>query len=363
MPNPYGALQFDATASVVVSHHTDFNFGSSDCAIDITFKLDDLTAHTIITKWAADIGWKLYYDNGLKLALNATVFSFSDVLTIDTWYRFHVSIKGSTAYIFLNEERKGTIAVTASISNSQDITIGQFIGAATEVRLSTRFREVDVTYRYLPKQFDDDQWTVLLLHFNEGAFTATVYDMSTKRHNGVMTNANFIEGPYIVEPVAVTREQVWLAIDSSALVSDYLSARLPNNLPTKIFDGKYRFRPGDYIAPTYTLQNTPALVLVPTSLPSIDPVTSAYHKMIVPINIKGYLYARNVNEISYFWFITLKAIWMQYQVHTTAGRFNWIAIQDARSQGPSFEIQETNDGLFSSFDETIQFTVNHDFLS
>ncbi len=226
-------------------------------------------------------------------------------------------------------------------------------GKVSEIRLSNKVRDEEAFTQDV-MQFADDAWTEALYHFNEGA-GATAYDMSSKRNHATVTGTpSYVAGPYRLCPPVIVHEQAWLAIDRYTALTTFLTARNGK---------KYRFRPGDATPGAWTATNTPELMILPSKLPDLEEETSAFHSVKVPIQIQGTMHFKSANEILTFWWLTIEALWSSYQTNSTAGRMNYIRIQHMESQGPSFDVQESEDKtLFSVFKDIIVFNVRHDLL-
>jgi len=374
--NIHGALTFNGSdESVSIPHSSFYNFGDSDFAIDIAIKTS-ASDGTILQKIDTGVGIKLFLESDvLKFTLNGDTYSFTTTVNDDAWYKLHFSANRSKelVYCFVNGALDGALNTSdGTVNNSVALTLAYdgssdfFAGTLSDFRLSDRTRETKA-FRPDSRQHDDDKDTMALFHFNSGA-GSTVYDMSVTRNHGTITSgtpqAMWAIGPYLAEPIQIVREYVWLAIDASQYLTDFLSHRLPkaSSDTTRLFDGKYRFREGDVIPSVMTPGNTPAVFVTPGTLPGVEIQTVAYHNMPVPVHIEGILHHRAVYDITFFWWVTLKAIWQQYDQGSTAGRFNWVGIQHMTPQGPSFEVAEENGMLFSKFRETIMFDVNHNFI-
>lgn len=371
--NDYGSLEFFGSEVVTIPHSDSYNFAGGDFALDVAFKTSTVDAGPVelIGKYDASVGWKIYFEGGvLKVTLNALTYTVVSVVNDNEWHSIHISVDrtAEVAYVFIDGELENTFSIAgqSSFDNAVDLLFGtNYEGLLSEIRLSNRVRYTS-SFNLLEMQLSDDYWTVGLFHFNEGQSGTTVtYDSSTVRNHGALDSGLlFREGPHIIDPVATVRGQVWMAIDNFAPLTRWLDSRVRLKTGTaRNFDGKYRFRTGDNVPPEWTTENTPALIVVPTSLPDIEEQTSAYHSVFIPIVIRGMMFHKSVDEISQFWFLTLKALFSMYNLTNTAGRFNWIAIQHMRSRGPSFEIQEIQDNtLMSRFEDTLLFEVHHDFL-
>lgn len=368
--NTYGALSFDGTTQHG-STPTDFaNLTNKNFAIDFAFRMPTGTG-TLLSRRAAGIGFTFVVtivsgSRRLRFQLNGLQTLFDEVIDTD-WHKVHVTVSRDTneAHLFYDGVLEQTLGLASLSSNTVDPAVSSaklhvaWDGTSSvakadisEIRISNRTRHFKA-YVAPVRQFVDDHWTVGLYHFNEGIPNDYAYDMSESRnHLTILNRPDYIEGPHKACPITAVRESVWLAMDEDDDLTDYLESRNGK---------KYKYRPGDESPRSYTVANTPALSVFPTALPDIDPETSAFHNVKVPIQIRGYLHHEDVSEIEYFWWITLAAVYHMYQ-NSTAGRFNYGRIQHMKSSGPSFDIMEEEGGLFSNFVDTLEFDVHHDFL-
>ena len=374
--NIYGALLFNGSDErISIPHSSAYDFGDSNFAIDIAIKTT-ATDGTILQKIDSSVGFKLFLESGtLKFTLNGDTYSFSTTVNDGAWYKLHFSIDRSAelVYCFVNgaldgalSTSDGTVNNAVALTLAYDGTSDYFAGTLSDFRLNDRLRH-NKAFRPDARQHDDDKSTVGLFHFNAGAGT-TVYDFSTVRNHGTITSstpaAMWAIGPYLTEPIQILREYIWIALDASSYLTEFLDHRLPqaSSNTARKFDGKYRFRAGDVIPSEMTSGNTPALFVTPGTLADMEIQTVAFHNVNIPLHIEGVLYHEAVYDITFFWWVCLKAIWQQYDQGSTAGRFNWIGIQHMVPQGPSFQTSEENGKLFSKFKDTLMFQINHDFI-
>lgn len=375
--NDYGAVQLDgSTQSATASSADHINFGTEDFAIDVAFIVTAGSGiRVLLGKWVSSIGWRVQVNisGDLQFLFNGLTYTVSTTVDDGDWHYLHVSVDrvGARAYIFIDGALDGTLLITGevSVSNIASLELGwdgsgnYWNGKVSEVRLSDRTRTLKAFVQDI-RQFVDDNWTQALYHFNEGQTgSTTFYDMSTGDQNNShsrnnMTQANnpvYIEGPYEANVLTIVRESVWLALDSYANLTTFLSVRGGH---------KFRYRPSDKIVSQFTAVDTPAIVVIPTALPDIQAETSAFHAVFLPIEIQGKIHHKDVSEAEFFWWLIIRALFSMYTATSTAAKFNFARIQHMRSLGPDFVVQEQQDeSLFSEFTDTFTFEIRHDFFS
>lgn len=369
MGNPYGSLSLNGSSQYcVVSDDDDLDLGANDFALDIAFIVGGGSGtRVLLDKWSANVGWRVQINDSsaLQFLFNASTYTVVIQVRDGEWHYFHVSVDRSLglAYIFIDGALDGTLSVSGvdTVSNDSDLNLGwngtsdYWNGKVSEVRLSSRVRH-NKAFTQDIAQFTDDAWTQALYHFNEGQPAGgTAYDMSQYRNHMTITGTpSYVQGPYRACPPAIIYEQIWLALDTYSHLTTFLTARNGR---------KFRLRPGDNTPGNWTATNTPALLVMPTSMPEIEEETSAFHTLRIPMEIKGVLHFKSVYETFYFWWMVTEALWSMYNDNTTAGRFNYSRIQHMEGQGPSWELQETEEEtLFSVFTDTFVFTTRHDLL-
>jgi hypothetical protein len=377
LANDYGALLLDgATQGGSVASASHINLGITNFAIDVSFTVSagGSGIKVLLSKFVSNVGWRIQLSATrlLQVRFNDLTYTLATDVDDAAWHRLHVSVdrQFSLMYVYIDGALDGTLAIAnqGTVSNAAALELGNassslwWAGAVSEVRLSNRIRHT-APYTSDVIQFGDDNWTQALYHFNEGTATAGfAYDLSTgdqnlphsKAHLTLVGSPTPTEGPYLACVISIVREHTWLALDAFSSLTTFLAARTGK---------KYRFRSGDMIPANFTASNTPAITITPATLPDINPETSAFHTVRVPIEIQGRMHHKDVREIEIFWWVTLAAIYNMYNLTTTAGRFNFIRIQNMKSRGPSFEVEEQRDeSLFSSFTDTLIFEVRHDFL-
>ena len=365
--NTYGAVSLNGSVHGTASHQDHLDFGEQDFEIEVAFAIDGGSgARSILSKQVNSFGWGIGITGAgkLNIILGDEDFTSDDAIPTDEWQTLSISgVRSSeTAHINLNGEALGTLTIGEDIDSSADLVVGEdWVGRVSEVRITIgRIRHKVGDYLVDVRQFVDDNWTMALYHFNEGE-GATVHDMSSGKQTGSHSRNHLVFNSVPTYTYGVTeacvptiiREQVWLALDSYTNLDTFLSVRNGK---------KYRWREGDIIPGDYNVSNTPALIVAPGSLPDIRTNTPVLHKIEVPVGLEGHLHHTSASDIEYFWWLAVSAIYARYNSGTTAGRFNFSRIQNMISQGPSFTVQEQeNDSLFSSFTDTLMFTVDHDF--
>jgi hypothetical protein len=360
MGNPYGGLTLDGSSFALAPHSAAYDFGTGSFAIDVSFKCGSGVTGTLLDKSSSGVGWKveLVAGGSVQVTLNALQVTTSTTgLDNGEWHDVHMTVDRKTNFLhlFIDGVLIQTVDVSAvvGVNTSVGVTVGSFIGDVSEVRLSRRARNT-TTYRRNVRQFVDDAWTVGLWHFNEGR-ASTHYDMSETRNDfedsGVVAYA---VGAKLASPVTIVREHTWWAIDRSTTLSTYLNA---------IGAKKYKYRPNDPAPTEWTVGNSPALYITPGALPDLILETSAFHGVIVPLNIGGTIHSGDVSDIEYFWWAVLNAIFSRYKSNNTAGHLNFSHIQSIKSKGPSFDIEVQSDGFFSKFKDIVNIEVRQDLLS
>jgi hypothetical protein len=348
-----------------------YDFGTGDLSLDITFSCVAGQGGPLLSKWNGVVGWKLSIlsDGKIEFRFNALSYVSEQSVDDNLWHVLRVSVSRQSQYAFicLDGLLIGTLPILgeAGVNNLSDLLLGwdgerYHTGGISEARLSNRVRST-TSYPIDSRQFTDDQYTVALFHWNEGGGSVT-YDASTTRNDLYLSGGNlytFIEGPYEVCPITVVREQVWRAIDTYPNMIRFCNAR---NVK------KYRYREGDEMPTLLTEQNSPALTVIPSTMPDIKPDTNRFHAVKIPLQVEGWLYHKEISDIEYFWWITLKSLYYAYDRGTTAGRFNYIKLSDMFSRGPSFQVQlltdraNRNATLFSNFKDILMFEVRENLL-
>jgi hypothetical protein len=372
MANVFGAVTL--TSGLSITHHSIQDYGENSFTVEISMKCS--SDGTLMQKFSSSIGWKLeVISSVVKATLNDTILVGSTNVSDNGWHHVTLSVNRETnsADLHVDGTYEGGVDISslASVSNAVATLVGSngttFLPCSvTEIRF-TKDKAVYSAegYYFEGQSLADSGFVVGLYHFNEGA-GSVAYDMAASTRNHIsLSGHTYIEGPYCRNPITIVRDHFWLALDSYEPLTRFLNHRLTNSdSGSQVYDGKVRYRDGDDIPHTFTPVNTPAIIIVPTSLSDLNPETSAYHKILLPIEIQGYLYAPKVCDIENLWWLCLQAVFSMYNKTSTAGRMNFVGVQNVKSRGPSWEIAEMlGETLFSSFDETFLVEIHHDLLS
>jgi len=357
----------------VVSHSSSLNAGVADFGLNISFKAGSGVGGPIFYKFdsgtSKGVKVELSTAGALTVTVNGLILTATGPYNDSTWKNLELGIdkqKYNLVTLFIN----GTLVDSESavglltIDNVQNIEIGRnystsyFTGSIGELSLRTLPRNLG-EYSPRVKQFSDDSFTLGLWHFNEGLAT-TIYDMSENRNNLTLQNSPsptqnfFVKGPFQVSPVTIIRECVWRALDAYSDLDTYVTQ-------SKLT--KYKLRPFDTFPEVITLNDCPALLIKPSTVPELMPETSAFHALSVPVEIKGYLHTTEVDEIEFFWWLVVRAAYSAFESNITAGHFNWSYIQNFKVQGPSFNVAMTDQNrFFSQFSDIWTFETRYDLL-
>ena len=371
----YGALSFNGTTQYAsVSSNADVNVGTTDFTLECWVK--GSAAGPVIHKFASSVGYKLVLNSGgtATFTMNAVAKTFGSGLLNNAWHHVICSVDRTNDRFYGGVD--GTIALdettgltgSATLTNTETFYVGYdgassyLNGSVGEIRLSNSVRK-SAAYTKPSFQYFDDANTKLLVHCNEG-YGSTARDMASKATDEVTVGTrrdltltatpSFVWGPVRASPITIAREAIWYALDTDTNLTTWESE---TNLK------RFRFRPGDrFVDPNaLALSDTPALFVMPVSIPELEEKTPAFHEIRAHITVEGHMYYQAPEQIEQFWWLIVKGLWRNYSIQ--GGRFGHTQIQRVEMQGPQFTdiaVAESQDMFFSGWREVFVFDMRVD---
>lgn len=376
MGNPFGALSLSSGKYATAAHHARLQFDTDSFTVNVWFK--GTASGPLINKFdnATSKGWaiEILASGFCRVTVNATTITSAASLLDDAWHAIEFSFDRSRdkLLLFIDGAAVTPVAFTpAALTNTATLQLGRnpaasatLTGNVSEVRISHGVRNV-VAFTPTEWQFDDDGYTRLLWHFNEGK-GATLFDMSADatdlfdsgvRQDGTLQGGTgtWVYGPLLVDPGTIINESAWYALDTATDFNTFANAKKVR---------RHRGRETDestsrILTAGITIPDMPGVWLDVESVAGIPVETNAYKEASIPLMMTGALRGGGRATIRRLWWTVFRAI--HAREITDAGGFFHHRVQNWHIRGIGFFRHTDSTGqLISRFVAEMQFAMRLD---